>query len=469
MPQVMISAAGRSSGKTTVSLGLCRAFALRGSRVQPFKKGPDYIDPMWLSEAAGRPCHNLDFRTMSTGEITACLARGARTADIALIEGNKGLHDGMELTGGDSNAAMARLLGAPVVLVVDTQGMARGIAPLILGYQAFAPDVRIAGVILNKVGSPRHEGKLRAAIEHYTAVPVLGAIGLDPALTITERHLGLIPARESREAERTITRIAAAVGAAVDLGRLREIAATAEPLPPLPAPARAPKRAGEVRIAIARDAAFGFYYASDLEAFREAGAELVDFDTLCDPHLPQVDGLFIGGGFPETHLDALSANMSLRRELRAAIEAGMPAYAECGGLMYLSRSISWQARRIEMVGVIPADVVMHERPAGHGYVRLRETGKGAWPDAREQFDAHEFHYSTLTNVSTELEYAYEVLRGSGIDGRRDGIVYRNLLASYAHLHACEADPWPRRFVSFVRRCARGAPGALQRTPECAAS
>ncbi len=457
MTHVMISAVSKSSGKTTVSLGLCRALSGRGMSVQPFKKGPDYIDPMWLREAAGRPCHNLDFRTMTAEEIAGRFARHARAADIALVEGNKGLHDGMDLNGSDSNAALARVLGAPVVLVIDTQGMARGVAPLILGYQAFAPDVRIAGVILNKVAGARHEGKLRAAIEHYTAVRVIGSIGLDPSLAITERHLGLIPTCESGAAEQIIARIAAAVGSSVDLGALREIAATAEALPQVSRPARAPSRGLDVRIGIARDAAFGFYYASDLEAFREAGAELVPFDTLRDPYLPPVEGLFIGGGFPETHLDALKANVSLRRELRAAIEAGLPVYAECGGLMYLARSISWQGRRVEMVGAIPADVVMSQRPAGHGYVRLRETGQGPWPDARGQFDAHEFHYSTLTNVSAELRYAYEVLRGTGIDGRRDGIVYRNVLASYAHLHACEANPWPRRFVSFVRRCAKSAP------------
>ena len=460
MPQVMIAAVHKSSGKTTVSLGLCRALALRGAKVQSFKKGPDYIDPMWLTEAAGAPCHNLDFRTMTTGEIMQRFARQAHAADIALVEGNKGLHDGMDVKGSDSNAALALLLGLPVVLVVDTQGMARGIAPLLLGYQAFAPDVRIAGVILNKVASARHEGKLRAAIEHYTSVPVIGAIRLDPSMTITERHLGLIPSCEAKEAEETITRIAATVGASVDLDRLAEIAAAAEPLPTGSAPVRAPANGGDVRIGIARDAAFGFYYAADLEAFREAGAELVEFDTLRDPHLPKIDGIFIGGGFPETHLDGLEANVSLRRELRAAIEAGLPVYAECGGLMYLSRSVSWQGKRAEMVGAIPADAVMDPRPAGHGYIRLRETGKGPWPNVQAEFFAHEFHYSALTNIGPGLDYAYEVLRGTGIDGRRDGIVYRNLLASYAHLHESEANPWPRRFVGFVRRCARGAPMRL---------
>ena len=457
MPRLMISATHKSSGKTVVSLGLCRALALRGLRVQPFKKGPDYIDPMWLTEAAGRPCHTLDFRTLGPEEIRARFARHAGTADVALVEGNKGLHDGQDLHGGDSNAALARLLGLPVVLVVDTEGIARGIAPLILGYQAFAPDVRIAGVILNKVASTRHEGRLRAAVEHYTSVPVIGAIGLQPALAITERHLGLIPSHELREAERIVATIAARIGAGVDLDRLSDVAATAPPLPAVRASARAAPPRADVRIGIARDAAFGFYYASDLDAFRDAGAELVPFDTLRDAQLPDVDGLFIGGGFPETHLDALRDNRGLRGALRTAIDAGLPVYAECGGLMYLARAIRWNGRRVEMVGAIPAEVVMNDRPAGHGYVRLRETGKGPWPNERTQFDAHEFHYSTLTDVDPGLEFAYDVLRGTGIDGHRDGIVYRNVLASYAHLQDSPANRWARRFVGFVRRCARGAP------------
>lgn len=461
MAQVMISAVHKSSGKTTVSLGLCAALARRGLAVQPFKKGPDYIDPMWLAEAAGRPCHNLDFHIMTRGELMGSFARHSLDADIAVIEGNKGLHDGMDLKGGDSNAALARLLGAPVVLVVDAHGMARGIAPLILGYQAFAPDVRIAGIILNKIAGARHEAKLRAAIEYYTPVPVIGAVMQQSALTIAERHLGLIPSNEAGKARETVGRIADVVGQAVDIDRLMAIASTVERQASIAAGAAAiarPRtRSADVRIGIARDAAFGFYYACDLEALAAAGAELVEFNTLTSPHLPAVDGLFIGGGFPETQLEALAANVGLRRELRAAIDSGLPVYAECGGLMYLSRSLSWHGRRAEMVGAIPADAVVHERPAGHGYVKLRETGASPWPIVAGEFVAHEFHYSTLTNIGPGLDYAYEVLRGTGIDGRRDGLVYRNVLASYAHLHDSEENPWPRRFVGFVHKCTQGAP------------
>ena len=225
-----------------------------------------------------------------------------------------------------------------------------------------------------------------------------------------------------------------------------------------PAPGAAP--GAPVRVGIARDAAFGFYYPGDLEALGAAGAELVAFDALRDKCLPQVDGLFIGGGFPETHMDALAANASLRRELREAIEAGVPAYAECGGLMYLARGIEWNGRRAEMVGAVPADIVMHARPVGRGYVQLRETGGGLWPrpNAREAplIRAHEFHYSSVENLAPGVRFAYEVERGHGIDGHHDGIVHKNLLASYAHLRDVAGSPWARRFVDFVRSCRHAA-------------
>lgn len=453
MNHILISATHKSSGKTTVTLGLCAALARRGFRVQPFKKGPDYIDPMWLGLAAGRPCHNLDFHTMGRQEIVRVFARHAANADISVIEGNKGLHDGVDLDGSNSNAALATLLGAPAVLVIDAEGITRGVAPLLLGYQAFAPEVRIGGVILNRVGGPRHEAKLRAAIEHYTSVPVIGAIPEAPNLAITERHLGLIPSSETGTAEEIVAGIADIIAGQVDLDRLIAIAATSrdsvETEHTVPRTLRRP----DLRIGIARDAVFGFYYPGDLDGLAAAGAELVEFDTLNSPHLPEVDGLFIGGGFPETHMEGLAANRSLRHEICAAIDAGMPTYAECGGLMYLSRRLTWDGRAEAMVGAIPADVVMHKRPIGRGYMRLRETEQGLWPGPRasDGFPAHEFHYSALLDIGEGVGYAYDVLRGTGVDGRHDGLIYKNVLASYAHLRDCESMPWTDRFVRFVRQ------------------
>lgn len=454
MAHLLISAAHKSSGKTTVSIGLCSALRERGRAIQPFKKGPDYIDPMWLGRAAGRPCHNLDFYTMGKEEILATLARHSDGADLALIEGNKGLYDGLDLDGSNSNAALAKLCGAPVVLVIDARGMTRGIAPLILGYQAFDAQIRIAGIILNQLGGHRHESKLRAVIEHYTDVPVLGALHRDPALSVTERHLGLMTSAEHTDADGQIARIARAVSAQVDLDRLLAVAATGA-MPKAPPRALPAARAHDVRIGIARDDAFGFYYPGDLAALERAGAELVFVDTLKDTCLPQIDGLFIGGGFPENRMEALEANRSLRTEIRAQIEAGLPVYAECGGLMYLARSLDWNGRRCQMVGAIPGDVIMHTAPQGRGYVRLQETASAPWPadpdsTTGHEIRAHEFHYSSLENLDAQVTYAYRVLRGHGVDGKHDGIVHKNLLACYAHLRDVDQNHWAGRFVRFVR-------------------
>ena len=452
MSRLLISAAHKSSGKTTVSLGLCAALAERGLVVQPFKKGPDYIDPMWLGQAAGRPCHNLDFYCMSHEEILTAVGQYSSDADISLIEGNKGLYDGLDLVGSNSNAALATLTLTPVILVLDARGMTRGIAPLILGYQAFDPDVRIAGVILNQLGGSRHEAKLRAVIEHYTDVPVIGGVHRNPALEIDERHLGLIPSNEAVAADKKINEIREQIKDQVDLDRLLAVAghdALDFSLPP-PAPeiTTAP-----VRIGIAHDPAFGFYYPDDLAALEQAGAELVTFNTLTAAELPAIDGLFIGGGFPENHMAMLEGNTALRADIRKAIQDGLPTYAECGGLMYLSRSLSWNGKRADMVGVIPADTVMHARPQGRGYVRLRETASAPWPadGPAGEFAAHEFHYSNLENMSEPLTFAYEVLRGSGVDGRHDGIVINNLLACYSHMRDTGQHHWAQRFVEFVSR------------------
>lgn len=454
MSRLLISAAHKSSGKTTLSIGLVAAMVARGLAVQTFKKGPDYIDPMWLSSASGRPCRNLDFYLMQSAEIQTVFARHAQQADLALVEGNKGLYDGLELDGSNSNAALAKLLQLPVILVLDTRGVIRGVAPLLLGYQAFDRDVNIAGVILNHVGGSRHESKLRAVVEHYTDIPVVGAVQHNKALNIDERHLGLMPSNEDRQATEQIKAMGKIIAEQVDLDRLIVIARTAPPLPALAvtSPSRFDKPTA-IRIGIAQDAAFGFYYADDIDALRAAGAELVPFSPLRDRSLPAVDGLFLGGGFPEVYAAELAANTALREDIRTSIEAGMPAYAECGGLMYLTRSISWQGQTHAMAGIIPGDVLMHEKPVGRGYVRLRETAHFPWAAEHPPavVPAHEFHYSSLENLPSDLIYAYEVQRGHGVDGKHDGIVYKNLLASYTHLRSLDQYNWAARFVAHIRR------------------
>ena len=494
MNRFLISAAHKSSGKTMVSIGLCAALAARGHSVQPFKKGPDYIDPMWLSQAAGRACRNLDLYLMENDDVVATFARHA--SEVNLVEGNKGLYDGLALDGSNSNAALAKLLDLPVFLVIDARGMTRGIAPLILGYQAFDRDIRIAGVILNNLGGRRHEAKLRQVIEHYTDVPVVGAIQHDERLSIIERHLGLMPSNESIAANAKIKQIGEAIAEQVDLDKLLALSQKAPleilqnaPLPnPLPQAGEganvnniiqfpavvSPLPCGDkVRIGIARDRAFGFYYADDLDALQAAGAELVPFDALNDAHLPEVDGIYIGGGFPEACAVELEANATLRCEIRQAITGGLPAYAECGGLMYLSRGIEYQGRTYEMVGAIPGDVKMHAKPIGRGYVHLKEDESHPWPRPGKPVEmpspqsspkggggnrenqplirAHEFHYSTLENLPPDSRFAYHVERGYGIDGERDGLMVHNLLASYTHLRTIGSCYWATRFVAFVRR------------------
>jgi len=456
MSRLYLSAAHKSSGKTTLSIGLCASFVQQGLKVQPYKKGPDYIDPLWLTQASQRCACNLDFNTMGNDEILRVFQQRREGADITIIEGNKGLHDGMSMDGSDSNAGMAKLLKSPVVLVIDTRGVSRGVAPLLLGYQQFDPNVNIAGVIFNMAGGARHAAKLRSVAETYTDIPVLGVVNRHEDLELTERHLGLMPNNENQQSANIIKAIARQVSDQVDLQACLTVAGQGGELPTYP-PIEIPDLPNNtVRIGICEDKAFSFYYLSDLHALQLAGAELVSINTLEDSELPTIDGLFIGGGFPETHMQLLSQNISLRESIRQAIESGLPTYAECGGLMYLSKRLVWNDQSAEMVGIIPSDSVMHEKPQGRGYVKLEETGAMPWPGETTipVVGAHEFHYSSLDNLDVLKrtgKFAYTVRRGKGITGDQDGWVYKNLLASYSHLRDTEQHHWARRFVAFVKQ------------------
>jgi cobyrinic acid a,c-diamide synthase len=460
MSRIFISAAHKSSGKTTVSIGLCAALKRRRHVVQSFKKGPDYIDPYWLSQATGRSCYNLDFYTMQRNEILSLVKNKSKDADITLIEGNLGLYDGLDLDGSNSNAALATLTQTPVILVLSTRGMTRGIAPLILGYQAFDKDVAIKGVILNQLGGSRHESKLRNVIEHYTDVRVVGAIHTDRRFNIDERHLGLVPGHEDPFCEQKIELLADAVDDQVNLDDFLDIANEAPALPVAEDSAEltiGTTQAKDIKLGLVRCSAFGFYYPDDLQALQAVGAELIEIDPCNDSTLPEIDALFIGGGFPETHMRELEANEGLRKAIHDAVEAGMPTYAECGGLMYLARSIEWENNgRIEnrsMVGVIDADIVMEKRPQGRGYVQLKETENSLWPGRSDDvINAHEFHYSRFKNVDKNVKFAFQVKRGTGIDGKSDGYIYKNLLANYTHQRNTLKNPWAQRFIEFARSC-----------------
>jgi cobyrinic acid a,c-diamide synthase len=431
----------------------------RGLKVQTFKKGPDYIDPMWLARASGRHCYNLDFNTQTRDEIRSMFAEKARGSDLALVEGNMGLHDGVDLRGSDSTAALAHLIETPVILVIDCEGMTRGVAPLVLGFQAFDKNIRIAGVILNRVATPRQQSKLIAVLENYTSVPVLGALPREEALTIVERHLGLTTPAETTSEQAKVDMLASVMLDGVDLDRVLEIARGSGPMPNEDQNAHAvakSNRSSDITIAVAQDAAFGFYYKDDMEAFERAGAQIVPFSPISDASPPRSDAIFIGGGFPESYMAELEANATMRAEIRRSALAGLPIYAECGGLMYLARSIQWGRETRQMAGVVSADIIMHRRPQGRGLVVLSETSDFPWPRTDQskpgqQVCAHEFHHAEMVNIAADSRFAWSVARGAGITGRRDGIVTGNVLASFSHLRDTSTHHWTERFAAFVRQ------------------
>jgi len=452
-PRIIISAAHGRSGKTTVSIGLAAALAKKGLNVQPFKKGPDYIDPSWLTAAAGNYCRNLDLFMTGQDGIKDTFVAGSCSADISIIEGNKGLYDSIDIEGENSTANIARILNSPVILVIDSARMTRSIAALVNGYKNFEPDINIAGVILNNVSGSRHEAKLRAALERYCQIEVLGCLPRSSQLNIPERHLGLIPQKEDSDLIPAIENIRKIVETNVNIDRIIEIARnTAQLLIPLNPPLLKGERGGlldvppDVKIGVPLDRAFSFYYLENFDALRNAGAEIVFFDAINDKNLTDVDGLYIGGGFPEMFMDELEANASLRRDIHNAIENGMPVYAECGGLMYLSRSISWNGDVKKMVGVLPCDIEMTKKVQAHGYTVLQKADE-------EELRGHEFHYSRVRNLG-DVKFLYKVIRGKGIDGKNDGIIYKNVIASYAHLHAIGSPQWAEEFVELIREAKR---------------
>ncbi len=446
-PRVVIAAPQGRCGKSLVSIGLCAAFTRRGLTVQPFKKGPDYIDPSWLTAAANRSCRNLDPFLIAEKTWLTSFQRASQGADLVIIEAAMGLYDGFDLDGGGSSAQLARLLAAPVILVVNTARMTRSIAAMITGYQRFEPDTNIAGVILNNVSGSRHEKKLVAAVERYCGIPVLGTIPRDHNLNIAERHLGLIPCKEIDDSAAIISRIQHCLEAHLDLDGILAIASKSEARW-VADTTEAEGRAPLVQIGVMVDKVFTFYYPENLEALTRAGANLVFINSLRDQELPDINGLYIGGGFPELFLEELEANSSLRQDIAQAVEDGLPVYAECAGLMYLCQSIYWHGRQYEMVGVIPGEVEICQRPQGHGYVVVEVTNDNPFFPVGLTLRGHEFHYSRLSKLNN-LKFAYQVKRGRGINGKVDAIIYKNVLAAYTHLHALGVPQWAEALVSLA--------------------
>lgn len=449
-PRLVIAAPQGRSGKTTLTLGMCGAFKARGLAVQPFKKGPDYIDPSWLSEAAGHPCRSLDpFFYQQPEALLRAFVHPAQNADISLIEGNHGLFDSYDETGVGSTAAVARTLDAPILLVVDAARIGRSAAAIVHGCQTFEPGTNIAGVALNNVAHGRHEARIRQAIENHCGLTVLGAIPRDEKLTIPDRHLGLVPREEEDTLLSAIMACQEAIERYINLDSTLEIArsAPALPAPDQEQPVISSVQPPRIRIGVVRDRAFTFYYPENLEALEMQGAELTFINVFNDKLLPPVDGLYIGGGFPEMFMEELSANRALRAAIREAIENDLPVYAECGGLMYLSERIVWGEKSAEMVGALPCAIEMTGKPQGHGYVIAKVENENPFFPVGTILRGHEFHNSRIIN-KTHLSTAYHLPRGYGLGNGRDGILYRNVLASYTHLHNGGASDWA---AGLVRR------------------
>lgn len=457
IPRITIAGLRGSGGKSLVSFGVTAALRTRGMRVVPFKKGPDYIDAAWLSRAAGRPCRNLDLFMMAEGEVTRSFGRFAPPGDVAVIEGNRGLFDGMDAAGTFSTAELAKRLGSPVVLVCDVTKTTRTAGALVLGCQRFDPELPIAAVILNRIAGRRHESIVREVVERYCGLPVLGAIPRLPASHFPERHLGLVPPQEHGEVPDAIQHAARVAEEYLDLDALLAIAGASSSRQSQNAtadPAGAGPPVGDrdaVTIGVFRDEAFQFYYSDNLEALEAAGGRLRFLSPLHDTALPALDAIYIGGGFPETLASELAANPEFRHAVANAVEAGVPVYAECAGAVYLGRSLAFGDATYPMTGALPVDFGFSARPQGHGYTECEVVGNNPFHETKTSFRGHEFHYSHVRALEEErLSFAFRMLRGHGMDGTRDGICYKNTLATYCHLHARGVPTWAPALVAAGR-------------------
>jgi cobyrinic acid a,c-diamide synthase len=447
----MIAGLGGDTGKTSVSVGLCRVWKTRDYRVIPFKKGPDYIDMGWLGRAARHSCYNVDLFIMSREQVLSSFQLNTRDADIAVIEGNRGLYDGLDAEGSVSTAEIAKLLASPVILVVNCRKVTRTVAAMVLGCQTLDSAVPIKAVILNNLAGLRHETVIRKSIENYCHLPVVGAIPKMPSIPFPGRHLGLIPPEEHPGSEEAIEKAAAAMEKYIDIKQLQEIGGAAPSLPE--APAEIIESAGrQVNIGIIRDSAFQFYYPENIDALERAGARLVEFSALNGDLPSSLDALYIGGGFPETHARELAANETMRRSIRKAAGEGLPIYAECGGLMYLAEELVIEERTYPMAGVFPLVIGISRKPKGHGYTILEVAESTPYFKTGLTFHGHEFHYSFVQHMKKDspgMYFAFKVHKGDGILNGKDGLCYKNVLATYSHLHAGGTKEWAQGILNVA--------------------
>lgn len=461
MPRLLLAGLSGGSGKTVASMGLLLLLRRAGVPVRAFKKGPDYIDTAWLEWASAHPARNLDTYLMGADGARRSFLRHGIQDGINVIEGNRGLFDGFDSAGTHSSATLARTLQAPVILVIDATKMTRTAAALVLGCQMLDPQLDLRGVILNNVSGSRHEDILRSAIESSCSIPVVGALPRGTLNPLPERHLGLVPPQEHIAMASIELPLLQLVNGRVNLDALLSIAQSAAPLAPQGACCDDSPDGRGLRIGYIKDAAFNFYYPENFEALQGSGVELVEISALTASALPaDLHALYIGGGFPETHAQALSGNTNFLASLRHACAAGLPVYAECGGLILLARSVTWNGARFAMAGVLAADVEVCKKPQGHGYAELKVDMPNPFFAPGTLLRGHEFHYSRVTSDS-HLPTACAVLRGAGCSAGRDGLLGHNVLASYTHLHATGTPAWGRGMITAARIYSRHQP-----RPEC---
>jgi len=454
-PGIVISGLSGDSGKTVVSCGLLACLKERGTNICAFKKGPDYIDAAWLSLASGKPARNLDTYLMGFDTVKNSFIKNAFSDGINVIEGNRGLFDGVDSKGTHSTAELAKLLQVPVIIVQDVSKVTRTAAASILGCQKLDPDLKIAGVILNKVAGERHAKIARESIEELTGIPVLGAIPKLPGnYTLPSRHLGLITPGEYEAGSVFINNFRKVIEENIDVEKIIEIARTSSQLDIVKPEGRKQESGSsktKVKIGYFKDRSFSFYYPENLEMLADAGADLVEISSTQNNKLEDLDALYIGGGFPETNLDELSSNKEMMRSLKNLVEEGLPVYAECGGLMYLAKSVSWKGKEYSLSSILPIKIKVEEKPQGHGYSEVIVDDGNPFFAAATIIKGHEFHYSKIYEYDDSLKTTYSVSRGTGCFNHRDGLTYKNVCASYFHIHALATPEWVDGMIKSARK------------------
>lgn len=454
---IVVAGLAGGSGKSVVAVGLIAALARQGKRVAPFKKGPDYIDAGWMKLAAGQNCYNLDPYLMDEDVIQSSFLTQSADADIAILEGNRGLYDGVNPEGGYSTAELSLSLDLPILLVVNCTKTTRTVAAMVLGCMKLDERVDIRGVVLNQIGTKRHQSIVTQAIEKYTGIPVLGAVPRMKRDIFPMRHLGVTPHQEYEGSEHAMELLADTAAEYLDLDRILEVMTEL----PLPEEKENPEKLQEkIRIGLLVDAAFQFYYSENLEALEEAGAELVAINALEEECLPPLDGLYIGGGFPETSAKLLAANTSFRKSVKDAAENGLPIYAECGGLIYLGESIELDGEVYSLTGVFPVRFGMSKKPQAHGYSVFVADGDNPFYEKGQEVKGHEFRYSTIVEWHGNAEdLTLDMKRGTGFVEGRDGLTTKNVMALYTHVHALGTPAWAH---GFMKRCRGVKASALRK-------